>query len=78
MSGKPLVLFGLGELSEVAAYYFENDGNRRIAAFTVDGERMQDTSFLGGPSSPSRKSSRPCRLTRTISLLPSATRASTA
>jgi sugar O-acyltransferase (sialic acid O-acetyltransferase NeuD family) len=49
MSGKPLVLFGLGELSEIAAYYFENDGNRRIAAFTIDGERMKDTSYIGRP-----------------------------
>lgn len=47
MSGKPIVIFGLGELAEVAAYYFENDTERTVAAFTVDGDHVKEPSFLG-------------------------------
>ena len=31
-----LVIFGSGEIAELAQFYFENDGDRKIAAFTVD------------------------------------------
>jgi sugar O-acyltransferase (sialic acid O-acetyltransferase NeuD family) len=49
MSQKPLIVFGAGELAEVAAYYFEKDAGRRIAAFTVDGARMRDTVLADRP-----------------------------
>lgn len=49
MSQKPLIVFGAGELAEVAAYYFEKDAGRRIAAFTVDGARMRDTVLANRP-----------------------------
>ncbi len=49
MSGRPLLLFGAGELAEVAAYYFETEGNRHIAAFTVDGNQIEAPTFLGRP-----------------------------
>ena len=52
MSGKPLVLFGVGELAEVAAYYFKSDGGRQIAGFSVDAAHMKETSFLGRPVIP--------------------------
>lgn len=48
-SGKPIVLFGVGELAEVAAYYFQEDTDRRIAAFTVDGDNIAESTFLGRP-----------------------------
>jgi sugar O-acyltransferase (sialic acid O-acetyltransferase NeuD family) len=49
MSGKSLILFGVGELAEVAAYYFEADTERRIAAFTADSGHIKETTFLGRP-----------------------------
>lgn len=52
MSAKPLVLFGAGELAEVAAYYFETDAQRRVAAFTVDAAHFKETSFIGRPVVP--------------------------
>jgi sugar O-acyltransferase (sialic acid O-acetyltransferase NeuD family) len=52
MSRKPLVLFGAGELAEVAAYYFETDSDREIVAFTVDGAHIKEDSFLGRPVIP--------------------------
>ena len=33
---KPLVVFGNGEIGEVAQYYFETDGGREIEAFVAD------------------------------------------
>ena len=33
---KPLVIFGAGDIAEVAHFYFTNDLKARIAAFTVD------------------------------------------
>jgi sugar O-acyltransferase (sialic acid O-acetyltransferase NeuD family) len=49
MRNKPLVVFGTGELSEVAAYYFEADSGRTIAAFTVDAEHIKEPRFLARP-----------------------------
>jgi sugar O-acyltransferase (sialic acid O-acetyltransferase NeuD family) len=46
---RPLVIFGTGELAEVAAFYFDKDAGRRIAAFTVDGDRLKDDRFCGRP-----------------------------
>jgi sugar O-acyltransferase (sialic acid O-acetyltransferase NeuD family) len=47
MSDRPLVIFGAGELAHVAAYYFEKDTSRRIAAFTVDGAHLREAAFAG-------------------------------
>ena len=55
MSNKPIVMFGVGESAEVAAYYFESDTQRRIAAFTIDGAHLQEASFLGRPVVPIRE-----------------------
>jgi sugar O-acyltransferase (sialic acid O-acetyltransferase NeuD family) len=52
MSNKPIVMFGVGESAEVAAYYFEADTQRRIAAFTIDGAHLQEASFLDRPVVP--------------------------
>jgi sugar O-acyltransferase (sialic acid O-acetyltransferase NeuD family) len=49
MTDKPLVLFGVGELAEVAAYYFETEMDRPIAAFTVDASHAREATFLGRP-----------------------------
>ncbi len=52
MSAKPLVLFGVGELAEIAAYYFEVESERRVEAFTIDAAHVKETTFLGRPVVP--------------------------
>jgi len=52
MSQKPLIVFGTGELAEVAAYYLEADAGHKIAAFTVDSAHIREASFLGRPVVP--------------------------
>jgi sugar O-acyltransferase (sialic acid O-acetyltransferase NeuD family) len=49
MDQNPLIVFGVGELAEVAAYYFEAETGPRIAAFTVDGAHIKEATFLGRP-----------------------------
>lgn len=47
---KPLVIFGAGQLAEVAHFYFKHDSPRAsIAAFTVDGAFLREDSFCGLP-----------------------------
>lgn len=36
MSVKPVVIFGTGQLAEIAAYYFDKDSDREIAGFVAD------------------------------------------
>lgn len=43
---KPIVIFGAGEIAEVAAFYFDALG-RQIAAFTVDAAHLKESSFQG-------------------------------
>ena len=52
MNEKPLIVFGIGELAEVAAYYYEAETGPRIAAFTVDGAHLKEPVFLGRPVVP--------------------------
>jgi sugar O-acyltransferase (sialic acid O-acetyltransferase NeuD family) len=41
---KDLVIFGSGEIAEVAHYYFSQDASRKVAAFVVDAQyKTQDT-----------------------------------
>lgn len=47
MTDKKLIIFGSGELAEVAAYYFTNDKDQEIACFSVDGEYIQEDIFCG-------------------------------
>lgn len=49
MSGRPVVIFGAGELAEVAAFYFHEDAQREVAAFTVDGAKLAESQFCGKP-----------------------------
>ena len=43
---KQLVIFGAGQIAEVAHYYFEHDSDYRVAGFTVDPEYIEkDTLF---------------------------------
>ncbi len=44
-----LVIFGAGQIAEVARFYFEHDSQFRVAAFTVDASHLRESSFGGLP-----------------------------
>jgi sugar O-acyltransferase (sialic acid O-acetyltransferase NeuD family) len=46
---KPLVLFGAGDIAELAHFYFTADAKRTVAAFTVDGAYLKETTLRGLP-----------------------------
>ena len=48
-SPRPLVLFGAGEIAELARFYFENDAHYRVVAFGVDDEFYRDQTKDGLP-----------------------------
>ena len=49
---KPLVIFGAGDIAELARFYFIQDTHREVVAFTVDGAFVRATSFAGLPLVP--------------------------
>ena len=49
---KPIVIFGNGQIAELAHYYFANDANKEIAAFTIDGNFIADNTFRNLPMVP--------------------------
>jgi sugar O-acyltransferase (sialic acid O-acetyltransferase NeuD family) len=49
---KPLVIFGTGQIGELAHYYFTNDSDREVAAFTVDAAWLTQSQFCGLPVVP--------------------------
>lgn len=49
---KALVIFGTAEMAELAKFYFENDSEYRVAAFTVDDDFAEGDSFQGLPLVP--------------------------
>ena len=44
-----LLIFGAGEIAELAHFYFERDSAHRPVGFTVDGSYLKETSFKGLP-----------------------------
>ncbi len=48
-----LVVFGLGQIAELAKYYFDLHTDHRIRAFTVDDAYVKEDTFLGLPVVPS-------------------------
>ena len=46
---KPLVIFGSGDIAQLAHYYFSTDSNYDVVAFTVDAAYVQDTTFCDLP-----------------------------
>lgn len=46
---KPLVIFGLGDIGQLAHYYFTNDTQYRVAGFTVDRDYVEGPEFCGLP-----------------------------
>ena len=49
---KPVVIMGVGELAQLAHYYFTHDSARRIAGFTVDPQYIAGTEFRSLPLVP--------------------------
>ena len=47
---KPLVIFGMGSIGELAQFYLTKDAGRTVAAFTVDGSFLKESSFGGQPT----------------------------
>jgi sugar O-acyltransferase (sialic acid O-acetyltransferase NeuD family) len=46
---KPLVIFGYGEIAQLAHYYFNTDSNYDVVAFTVDAAFIKEDTFCGLP-----------------------------
>jgi len=49
---QPLVIFGSGEIAQLAHYYFTTDSAYEVVAFTVDRDYMTVTEFCGVPVVP--------------------------
>src|SRR5215207_10844060 len=47
-----LVIFGTGQIGELAEFYFTHDSNHRVVGFTVDGAHLREDHFLGKPVVP--------------------------
>lgn len=49
---KPLVIFGSGDIAELAHFYFTTDSDTEVAAFTVDRDYITKTELCGLPVVP--------------------------
>jgi FlaA1/EpsC-like NDP-sugar epimerase len=46
---KPIIIFGAGEIAQIARTYFEQFSERKIVAFTVDKQFLKGKTFDGLP-----------------------------
>jgi len=46
---KPLVIFGVGDIAQLAHYYFTHDSEHEVVAFTVDAAYITEPTFCGLP-----------------------------
>jgi len=46
---KQLIIFGSGDIAQIANYYFKHDSDYTVAAFTVDGAYVEEDTFEGLP-----------------------------
>jgi len=46
---KPLVIFGSGEIAQLAHYYFSSDSDYEVVGFTVDSDYLKESSFCNLP-----------------------------
>jgi sugar O-acyltransferase (sialic acid O-acetyltransferase NeuD family) len=46
---KPLIIFGSGDIAQLAHYYFSTDSNYEVIAFTVDANYIKESDFCGLP-----------------------------
>ncbi|PPA05236.1 transferase [Pseudomonas sp. MWU12-2312b] len=49
---KPLIIFGAGDIAQLAHFYFTSDSNYEVVAFSVDAAYLTDTIFCGLPVCP--------------------------
>lgn len=49
---KKLVIFGAGDIAQLAHFYFQHDGGREVAAFTVDDAYVEGPTFCDLPVIP--------------------------
>ena len=49
---RPLIIFGTGDIAELAHYYFTNDSNYKVVAFTVDRDYVSGSRFCNLPVIP--------------------------
>jgi sugar O-acyltransferase (sialic acid O-acetyltransferase NeuD family) len=49
VSRQELIVFGVGELAQLAAYYFTHDAGRRVEAFALDDALVKESSFDSRP-----------------------------
>jgi len=49
MSHKKIVIFGTGDIAQIANYYFEIDSDFEVVAFTVNREYLKEESFESKP-----------------------------
>jgi len=49
MKKKPLIIFGIGDIAQIANYYFEIDTDIEVVAFTVDSAYKSQEIFEGKP-----------------------------
>ena len=47
-----IIIFGTGEIAELAFFYFTNDSKYKVVAFAADKEYIQSSSFQGLPLVP--------------------------
>jgi hypothetical protein len=52
MEKEKVIIFGEGNIQEVARFYLENDGKWEVAAFTADREYISADTYLGRPMVP--------------------------
>ena len=52
MSGKKIVVFGAGDIAQLAWFYFTHDSDREVVAFTVDRDYIQSDTLEGLPVVP--------------------------
>lgn len=46
---KPLVIFGTGDIAQLAHYYFSNDSTFEVVAFSIDASYVKEPVFCGLP-----------------------------
>ena len=46
---KPIVIFGVGQLADLAEFYFRHDSDRTVAGFTVDADYLDGDTHNGSP-----------------------------
>jgi sugar O-acyltransferase (sialic acid O-acetyltransferase NeuD family) len=49
---KPLIIFGSGDIAQLAHYYFTKDSDHQVVAFTLDKAYLTETTFCGLPVIP--------------------------